>query len=166
MSRFFETSISFGQVRRARNSRRTGERGHGVGEGYPDLIPATRAALLASGALYVIENVGGAPLDSPRMLCGSMFGLDVRRHRFFESNFQIPKLKCDHGSQTPRFAPATNRQNLRSTVEVGVYWIPLPVQLRAMGLEGSGLTLPELSQAIPPSYARHIGDAARKLLGS
>lgn len=52
----------------------------------PDLIAATRAKLDAIGVPYVIENVGGAPLLDPVMLCGSMFGLDVRRHRYFETN--------------------------------------------------------------------------------
>jgi hypothetical protein len=48
-----------------------------------NLIPAVRARLAAAGVPYVIENVVGAPLRVPVMLCGSMFGLDVQRHRLF-----------------------------------------------------------------------------------
>ncbi len=55
----------------------------------PNLIPATRAKLIKSKLLYVIENVVGAPLIDPIMLCGSMFGLDVQRHRIFESNLSL-----------------------------------------------------------------------------
>jgi DNA (cytosine-5)-methyltransferase 1 len=47
----------------------------------PRLIPPTRARLRAWGGLYVIENVGRAPLTNCVTLCGSSFGLGVRRHR-------------------------------------------------------------------------------------
>jgi DNA (cytosine-5)-methyltransferase 1 len=104
---------------------------------------------------YVIENVGGAPLEDPVMLCGSSFGLDVRRHRYFESNIKLSGKPCRHDLQTPRFAPATTRKNLRSTVEVGVWRIPLDVQQQAMGIDW--MPLRELSQAIPPAYTHHLG---------
>jgi DNA (cytosine-5)-methyltransferase 1 len=67
---------------------------------------------------------------------------------------------CDHAWQTPRFAPASNRKNLRSTVEVGVWRIPLDVQREAMGIDW--MELRELSEAIPPAYTEHIG---RQLIG-
>jgi DNA (cytosine-5)-methyltransferase 1 len=132
-------------------------KGHGVGTGYPDLIAATRERLQAAGVPYVIENVPGAPLLHSRQLCGSSFGLDVRRHRLFECSFPLFVPRCRHDWQTPRFAPATNRTNLRSTVEVGVWRIPLHVQQAAMGIDW--MTLPELSEAIPPAYTDHIGNA-------
>jgi DNA (cytosine-5)-methyltransferase 1 len=126
-------------------------------------IPAVRAKLKASGLPYVIENVPGAPLESPVVLCGSMFGLDVRRHRLFESSFVIDAPSCNHAAQKPRFAQATNRTNLRSTVEIGVYRIPLAVQRKAMGI--NWMSLPKLSQAIPPAYAEHVGRAALRAMG-
>lgn len=66
-----------------------------------DLIPATRAALQATGLPYVIENVQGArgALLDPVLLCGSTFGLGVRRHRLFESNVFIPAMVCRHAEQ-------------------------------------------------------------------
>jgi len=130
-------------------------RGSGVGEGYPDLIATIRDSLARIGVPYVIENVAGAPLDNPARYCGSSFGLDVRRHRFFESNIALMAPECDHGWQTPRFPPATNRANLRRTVEVGVWRIPLSVQQAAMGIDW--MTLTELSEALPPSYTEDIG---------
>jgi DNA (cytosine-5)-methyltransferase 1 len=123
-----------------------------------NLIPQTRALLHSAGRPFVIENVHGAPLIDPVTLCGSMFGLDVRRHRLFESNFQIPQPECNHSAQAPRFPPATNRKNLRRTVEIGVWRIPLEVQNKAMGIDW--MDLEELSNAIPPAYAQHIGRAA------
>lgn len=122
---------------------------------YEDLIEPTRALLIELGKPYVIENVAGAPLNEPVQLCGSSFGLDVRRHRLFESNVPILAIPCDHAWQKPRFAPASNRENLRSTVEVGVWRIPLDVQQRAMGIDW--MTLEELSEAIPPAYTEYIG---------
>ena len=131
-------------------------KGHGVGDGYPDLIGQTREVLAATHLPYVIENVPGAPLTAPVQICGSSFGLDIRRHRIFESNVAIMSLGCDHGWQTPRFPPATNRTNPRSTVEIGVWRIPIEDQKRAMGVDWN-MTLPELSQAIPPAYTEWIG---------
>jgi DNA (cytosine-5)-methyltransferase 1 len=134
-------------------------KGHGVGDGYPNLIPLTRELLEASGLPYVIENVTGARshLVDPVMFCGSSFGLDVRRHRLFETNFPLEAPPCDHAWQTPRFPAATNRKpHSRRTVEIGVWRIPLEVQQRAMRIDW--MTLPELSEAIPPAYTAHIGD--------
>jgi DNA (cytosine-5)-methyltransferase 1 len=132
-------------------------RGDGVGDGYPDLIAEGRTMLKATGRPYVLENVVGAPLRSPVQLCGSSFGLDVRRHRLFETNWPLTGRHCDHGWQTPRFPQATNRVNLRSTVEVGVRRIPLDVQKRAMGVDWT-VTREELSQAVPPAFTRFIGE--------
>ncbi len=135
------------------------KRRHGhVGE-HPDLIEPTRRMLRESGVPHIIENVPGAPLEDPVQLCGSSFGLDVRRHRLFETSFPVLAPPCDHSWQTPRFPPASNRQNLRCTVEVGVYRIPLETQQRAMGIDW--MSRAELSQAIPPAYAEHL---ARQLV--
>lgn len=120
----------------------------------PNLIPEVRAALRATGIPHAIENVPGAPLECPTLLCGSMFGLDVRRHRIFETSFPVLAPRCAHHRQEPRFPPATNRSNRRRTVEVGVWRIPLEVQHRAMGIDW--MELEELSQAIPPAYSEYI----------
>ena len=131
------------------------KRRHGHVKPRENLIPEVRSKLQAWGGPYVIENVVGAPLVNPFLLCGSMFGLDIRRHRIFESNRLSFAFPCEHWTQTPRFPPATNRKNLRSTVEVGVYRIPLAVQRQAMGIDW--MSLGKLSQAVPPAYAHAIG---------
>ena len=64
-----------------------------------DLIPQTREALVASGKPYVIENVPGSPLINPIRMCGSSFGLRVRRHRLFESNIKLTSSICNHKEQ-------------------------------------------------------------------
>lgn len=134
-------------------------RGGGVGEGYEDLIPEMQELCDRLTVPYVIENVPTAPLRGPVTLCGSMFGLDVRRHRLFESNVPLSTPACNHAAQKPgRFPGATNRAPMsRATVEVGVWRIPLETQKKAMGIDRE-ITLHELSQAIPPAYTKHIGE--------
>jgi DNA (cytosine-5)-methyltransferase 1 len=128
----------------------------------PNLIPIVREKLRAAGIPYIIENVVGAPLESPVMLCGSMFGLEVQRHRIFETSFPMLAPECKHDVWVPRFPPATNRKNLRKTVEVGVWRIPLSIQQRAMGIDW--MSLEKLSQAIPPAYAEWLGRAAMRVV--
>jgi DNA (cytosine-5)-methyltransferase 1 len=129
---------------------------------HPDLIAETRRALLALGKPFVIENVVGSPLIDPARLCGSSFGLDVRRHRLFESNVPLASLPCDHAWQTPRFRSLDNRMVARGQLAsvVGVhgstqYRGEFSLRCRAMGIDW--MTNAELTQAIPPAYTEHIG---------
>jgi site-specific DNA-cytosine methylase len=59
------------------------------GKEYPDLIAETRAVLEATGKPYIIENVEGAVLHNPVLLCGDMFDMRVIRHRLFETNWPL-----------------------------------------------------------------------------
>jgi DNA (cytosine-5)-methyltransferase 1 len=135
-----------------------------VGE-YPHLIEPTRHLLKTSGLPYVIENVQGAPLEDPILLCGSMFDMDIQRHRLFETNWQLdpPDWPCRHriwgrdrypgGRSKER--TGTSRGLVRSTVEIGSWDIPLERQKQAMDVDW--MTLEELSEAIPPAYTEFIG---------
>jgi DNA (cytosine-5)-methyltransferase 1 len=71
--------------------------------------------LIKTGKPYVIENVEGAPLINPAILCGTMFkGLRVLRHRLFEADFPI--VVPPHGKH-PRchtFDKRKSHTNLRS----------------------------------------------------
>jgi DNA (cytosine-5)-methyltransferase 1 len=127
--------------------------------GYPDLIEPIRARLTANGVPFVIENVPGAPVRHDLMLCGAMFGLRSYRHRFFECSF--PVKQPEH----PKHAVRVNRrgENRRAhwanggfitiTGDVGTYCGP-----EAMGIDW--MTGAEMSEAIPPAYAKYIGRAA------
>jgi DNA (cytosine-5)-methyltransferase 1 len=133
---------------------------------HPNLIPATRAKLRAWGGPYVIENVPGAPLIDPVRYCGTSFpGLEVRRHRIFESNVLLVAPPCDHGRLTERKYPgSSNRPNGRTVCNVGEYRVPLWQQKLAMGIDW--MTLSELSQAIPPAYSEHFGRQLLAYLGA
>jgi DNA (cytosine-5)-methyltransferase 1 len=121
-----------------------------------NVIPQTRRLIAGLGIPYVIENnwTNRAHLVEPVRLCGSSFGLDVQRHRAFESSVPMLPPPCDHGWQTPRFPPATNRTNLRRTVEVGA-WRTAHLSPAAMGIDW--MTNDEISEAIPPAYTEWIG---------
>jgi hypothetical protein len=133
---------------------------------HPNLIPAVRERLAAAGVPYVIENVEDAApeLRDYIRLCGSSFGLDVRRHRLFEMGCWAPLLvpPCAHHWQTPRFRSLNQQGRLdgKLSAVVGVYGGTnyageLPLRKAAMGIDW--MTNDELTQAIPPAYTEWIG---------
>lgn len=123
---------------------------------HPNLIPPIRSLLRSSGLPYVIENVPGAPLESPIRLCGTSFGIPVRRHRLFETSSFMLAPPCDHGRFTERrFPGSSNRPNGRTVCNVGEYRVPLVVQREAMEMPWADLY--DISQAIPPAYTEWIG---------
>src|SRR6266851_9584956 len=85
------------------------------------MIAETRAMLAASGIPFCIENVPSAAwrLKRPLKLCGSMFGLGVRRHRYFELGAWFPPLllpPCDH-SRAPVLISGTHRRSYEPRYE-------------------------------------------------
>jgi hypothetical protein len=125
---------------------------------HPDLIPQTRARLDASGLPFVIENVEGAPLINPSRICGSGFGLPLKRHRLFETNFPLMVPPCAHGQMAKRFKIHRHGEIINTAF--------LPVYGTGGGkaaehwAEGMGIDWMDragLAQAIPPAYTEHIG---------
>lgn len=131
-------------------------------EHHVDRIPETRDLLVASGRPWVMENVVGAPLRNPFMLCGTMFGLatgdgaELRRHRLFETNWFIGLVPmCQHsGAPTITVTGQVAQQNVVQNKVRRVF--PAPEARRAMGIDW--MAMPELSQAIPPAYTKFIGE--------
>jgi DNA (cytosine-5)-methyltransferase 1 len=122
----------------------------------PDLITPLRPRLQAAGVPYVIENVPGAPLRNPIQLCGSGFGMPLQRHRWFESNVGLWGVPCAHGQNpwNPAYGHSTGRKRRRVPV-IGEWRVPAQLQHEAMGIDW--MTLPELTEAIPPAYTELIG---------
>jgi DNA (cytosine-5)-methyltransferase 1 len=123
---------------------------HGTGW----MLEEVRAMLTEWGRPWVIENVPGAPMRPDFILCGSQFGLQVRRHRWFETSWNGYCLMppCDHSGAVagvyghPQGARGAWRGMLPGSREswssaMGIDW---------MDVQG-------LSQAIPPAYTEHIG---------
>ena len=118
-----------------------------------DLIPETRAALIASGKPYIIENVPGSPLINPIQLCGSSFGLKVRRHRLFESNMPLEGSKCDHKAQG---RPIGVYGSLNDEIPKGGKTASTINEARkAMDMDWAIWT--ELVEAIPPAFTKYLG---------
>jgi DNA (cytosine-5)-methyltransferase 1 len=139
---------------------------------HPALIEPVRQRLQACGVPWVIENVFGAPLLSPRMLCGSFFDLhsgeyQLRRHRYFEANFTIPNgHDCKHwphtlgvyGSKVRDIAKEKRHYAKARETRGAPEGVVLPKQ---RGFEAMGITwmnMDELSESIPPAFAKYIGE--------
>jgi DNA (cytosine-5)-methyltransferase 1 len=124
---------------------------------HPDLIAETRRLLHASRLHYVIENVPSAPLHCPITLCGEMFGLDVIRHRLFETNtfmWQPPHLP--HRGRVAGYRHGENFDGPYFAVYGdGGGKGTLADWQQAMGIDW--MTKPELAEAIPPAYTHYIG---------
>lgn len=121
---------------------------------HPDLIGPLRDLLRASGKPYIIENVPGAPLENPVMLCGTMFGLKVYRHRLFESNVHLYTFA--HKKHTERAPRAGRGANEHGWISVAGHISNVAAARAAMGIDW--MTRDELAQAIPPAYTRWLGD--------
>lgn len=145
---------------------------------HDDLVPATRDLLKASGLPWIMENVVGAPMIAPVMLCGTMFGLgvedaDLQRHRLFECSLP-PALvpQCQHGQRDTIGVYGGHARNRRRARTIGVYGegardsrrkfdkgVPdftVDQAREAMGIDW--MTLAELCQAIPPAYTKFLGE--------
>lgn len=134
------------------------------------VLGATIDRLRASGLPWVVENVEAAVMPDPKIrLCGSSFGLDLRRHRWFASNLDLPPLPCDHSWQTPRFrslAIANVRAGKLASV-VGVHGhcnYAGEGEIRERAMRINWMTQEELTQAIPPAYTEYIGRQLKQSL--
>ena len=120
------------------------------------MLPATRDRLRSWGGTYVIENVPGAPMVEPLMLCGASFGLyaggyALRRHRLFESNVFLmgPGCACPrrilgvYGDGGPGlYSRGRKASSGEARALMGIDW----------------MNRREISQAIPPAYTQFIGE--------
>ena len=167
-------SISSGRLPRARRILHCGR--CQTPKHHLDLIPATRAKLKNSGIPYVIENVVGAPLKNPIMLCGTMFNLgtddglaELWRHRLFESNVRLTAVRCcthrakgsvigvygGHGRNRRRVVITVTGHAGGGSRRDGTQGFPTAQRREALGIPW--MTNAELSQSIPPAYSRFIG---------
>ena len=117
---------------------------HFVPEGkYPRLIEPVRNALSATGKPWILENVPGSPLPDQDtlfgqygvLLCGTMFGKRIYRHRLFEASFPVAAPgPCDHRRKAMNPHNSHGRNLMRQefgkitlekfwAAEMGVPWI-------------------------------------------
>lgn len=131
---------------------------------YPRLIAPTRDRLLVTRKPFVIENVPLArkQLINPIMLCGTMFGLKVKRHRYFELHgFDILFMPASCGCKgkagfTNASSGFSSFANGAKLISVAGHNFSVKDARQAMGIDWMGQD--GLSQAIPYYYTWYIGD--------
>ncbi|WP_144719260.1 DNA cytosine methyltransferase [Agrococcus jejuensis] len=143
---------------------------HGHSVQYPELVEPTRAALVASGKPFIIENVVGAPLLDPLKLCWSMFHepgsvldddgtpLRMQRHRLFESNVALLAPRpCRHPKmQVAGSYGGARRDKVEArTIRKGGYVPSRAVQQRLLGIDWA--TEKGMHESLPPVYTEHLG---------
>lgn len=125
---------------------------------HPELIEPTRISLLKANRPFVIENVPGAPLMGPVILCGTMFpGLKVYRHRLFECHpFKVdPPGPCNHIHHMGKSKGEYHTLDKSSFITCVGHNFQAKSGRIAMKIDW--MTRDELAQAIPPDYTEYIG---------
>lgn len=133
-------------------------RNNGCHKDAPRMIEVVRDAIVVTDKPFVIENVEGAPMHFPLMLCGASFGLgvlghDLPRHRLFECSHLILGPACSHrrGKTVGVYGNGTNSFHRKMFGRC----ITVAEQRIAMGIDW--MVRKELTQAIPPAYTEFIG---------
>ncbi|MFC7378252.1 DNA cytosine methyltransferase [Brevundimonas sp. GCM10030266] len=137
--------------------------GQAAVDSHPDLVAPVREMLKASGLPYIIENVQGAPLLDPVLLCGTMFpGLRVKRHRLFESSIHLTApggcpskhpLHFTHDKRKPHYGQL---DEMTAFVQVtGGGNCSKAAAADALGVDW--MTKEEMNECIPPAYTEHLG---------
>ena len=106
----------------------------------------------------------GAPLQTALKLCGSMFGLKVRRHRLFESSVLMLAPECRHkkGEKPVGVYGSIGDQVQGTCKETGRYVVggrtanSIEEAREAMGVDW--MLWDELKESIPPAYTHWIGE--------
>jgi DNA (cytosine-5)-methyltransferase 1 len=146
----------------------------------PKLIEPTRELLGKTKKHCVIENVEGAPLINPIVLCGSHFDLgaefdniwwSLKRHRLFETNFYVKQPECRHTQPVIGVYGGHVRGRSSSFWRNGGGDFPAGnkkrLALTCMGMDrvsAVDLTMDEISEAVPPPYTHYIGSWANKAI--
>ena len=131
---------------------------------WPRLVEPVRQMLTESGKPWIIENVEGAPLVDPILLCGTMFPeLRVIRHRLFECNIELqaPAHRKPHPlvfTHDKRKAHYGKLDQDTSFVQVtGGGNCSMKNAREAMGYIDWMRTKTELNESIPPAYTQFLG---------
>jgi DNA (cytosine-5)-methyltransferase 1 len=131
------------------------------GNSHPDLIGLTRWRLVMSGLPYIIENVEGAPLIGPVMLCGAMFGLRTYRHRLFESD--MPLIAPAHPTHVAPHAKMGRPVRDGEFMHVVGHFSDALLGREIMGMPWA--TKAGCAEAVPAVYTEFLGRQVMAVLG-
>jgi hypothetical protein len=115
----------------------------GSRESHPDVLTPIIARLSAATIPWIVENVPESGIRPDYLLCGTQFGLPIRRHRVFQcgnwSGFELlPPHQC---YRNPRLLAFEYKNERAFAHAMGCTW----------------MTNKEARQAIPPAYTERIG---------
>jgi DNA (cytosine-5)-methyltransferase 1 len=134
----------------------------------PDLISETRDALIATGKIYIIENVQGSPLETQFRLCGASFGLNhLARHRHFESNILIlgaPRCRHYENDYTIGVYGARPDGRRLSYPEHRLCRCAKSIEEAREEMGVDWMDWDEITQAIPPAYTQWIGEQLQRIM--
>lgn len=120
---------------------------------HPDQIPGVRRLLIELGKPWVIENVPGAPLFNPAVLCGAMFGLRTYRHRLFETNFPlVAPMEPLHVSPLAKMGRPVMPGEF---IQVVGHYSDVRLAREVMGMPWG--TRDGMAQAVPTAYTEYVG---------
>ena len=123
------------------------------GRYYSDLVDRFRQRLFSFGKPFVIENVKGSPLINPVMLTGAMFGLRIKRDRYFECHgFEVPFTLSAVTPPAIKMGRAIKDGDILQPIG---HFSGVKYAQQEMGLQGR--TQGELAEALPRAYCRYIG---------
>ncbi len=125
------------------------------GNNHPCYIEEIRARLWGANKPYCIENVPGAPLLNPTLLCGTMFGINTYRHRLFETNF--PVTAPTHGKHIVKQIKMGRPVKEGEFIQIVGNFSNVSYARKVMGIDWLGQN--ELREAIPPVYSKYIAEA-------
>jgi DNA (cytosine-5)-methyltransferase 1 len=136
-------------------------------DGTGHLLEDTLGLVKASGLPWVVENVEGPSVTMDGWyftLCGSMFGMKVRRHRRFGASFAVLAPGCNHPLQgrpwtiTGDGGACDTSHSKKPAARDFWRYMEMP------WMEGQPPY--GVAQAIPPAYTTFIGEALMRQMST
>lgn len=117
-------------------------------------LPTVLEILRAQNTPYIVENVEGTQIymQNPIFLCGTMFGLNIWRHRWFEIGnvdtfFMLPP--CNHSGIPVLISGSPRRNGSRKEPST---------EERRQAMQTPWMTRKDMDQAIPPAYSKFLAE--------
>lgn len=125
---------------------------------HPDLLSEVLRRLAEQSTPYIVENVEMAKrlFTSPVMLCGTMFGLNIWRHRYFDIGnsgafFLTPP--CYHNGH-----PVLVSGRGMARDKHGKRFSGDKIATKRQAMECDWMTDDEITEAIPPAYSKFLAE--------
>jgi DNA (cytosine-5)-methyltransferase 1 len=126
-------------------------------DNHPDLLPQVLGILRGQDTPYIVENVEGTQvlMRSPVMLCGSMFGLEIWRHRWFEvgnTSLLLMTPPCAHIGHPILISG----RGMRGVSQAGKRPAEPLKAIKMQAIKIDWMITKELDEAIPPAYSKFL----------